>query len=201
MITFNTEPTSQAETTQIPICTLVPEDSPILREVMPEYDFENQEVGDFKTAEELASSLVETCKRLNGYGLSANQVGIRARVFVMGRGEEYIACFNPTIVASSSEEVHMAEGCLSFHLLALKITRPAGVVVDYQDFSGKHHQANFVGISARCFLHELDHMNGVVYTSRVKPLALQQGLKKREKIKSLIKKAEKKLDILEAKIK
>ena len=88
----------------------------------------------------------------------------------------------------------MAEGCLSFPLLALKISRAAGIVVNYQDWNGKHHQANFVGISARCFLHELDHMNGIVYTSRVKPLALQQGLKKRQKINSMIKKAEKKLD-------
>ena len=90
----------------------------------------------------------------------------------------------------------IAEGCLSFPMLALRITRPAGVVVDYQDFNGEHHQANFVGISARCFLHELDHMNGIVYTTRVKPLALQQGMKKRGKIKHLINKTEKNLSKL-----
>ena len=183
IITFDTEEQKTFINKEIPIHVLVPEDSPILKEVMPEYDFNNQEIGDFKTAAELASSLVETCKHYNGYGLSANQVGIKARVFVMGQGNEFIACFNPIIVAASSEEVHMVEGCLSFPMLALRITRPAGVVVDYQDFNGEHHQANFVGMSARCFLHELDHMNGIMYTSRVKPLALQFGLKKLEKIR------------------
>ena len=195
IVTFNTE--SEVTPKKIPICVLVPETSPILKEVMPEYDFNNQVMGDFKTAEQLASTLVETCKEYKGLGLSANQCGIKARVFVMGQGDEYIACFNPTIVAESTETVHMVEGCLSFHHLALRITRPAGIVVDYQDWTGKHHQANFVGISARCFLHELDHMNGIVYTDKVKPLALQQGMKKRDKVNALIKKAKKTLNNLD----
>ena len=116
--------------------------------------------------------------------------------FALFSKKEYIGCFNPQIIAASSEMIHMVEGCLSFPMLALRITRPAGVVVDYQDWTGKHHQANFVGISARCFLHELDHMNGIVYTSKVKPLALQQGLKKRAKITGMVKKAQKKMGIL-----
>ena len=189
IITFNTE---EPQTKQIPVFQLVPEDSPILKEVMPEFNFENPPVN----PDEFASSLVETCKKYNGYGLSANQCGFKYRVFVMGQGNDYIACFNPTVIAESGEQVHMVEGCLSFPMLALRITRPAGIVVDYQDYTGKHHQANFVGISARCFLHELDHMNGIVYTSRVKPLALQQGMKKRGKIKHLINKTEKNLNKL-----
>jgi peptide deformylase len=196
IISFNTETGQSFVEKEIPTAVLVPEDSPILREVMPEYDFNNQQIGDIKTAEELASILVETCKKYNGYGLSANQVGIKARVFVMGQGDDYIACFNPEIIAESPESVHMVEGCLSYPMLALRITRPAGVVVQYQDWMGKYHKTNFVGISARCFLHELDHMNGIVYTTRVKPLALQQGMKKRGKIKHLINKTEKNLSKL-----
>jgi peptide deformylase len=76
----------------------------------------------------------------------------------------------------------MVEGCLSFPLLGLSITRPAIVDVEYQDFNGEKKTATYSGISARCFLHELDHMNGIVYTSRAKPLALQQGMKKRHKL-------------------
>jgi len=182
IIKFDTSESIQPqkkEEPKLPIFNLVSEDHPVLKKVLPEFDFNNPAVD----PNEFASSLVETCKLHNGNGLSANQVGIKARVFVMGQGNEYIACFNPTIIAASSEEVHMVEGCLSFPMLALRITRPAGVVVDYQDYNGEHHQANFVGISARCFLHELDHMNGIMYTSRVKPLALQFGLKKLEKIR------------------
>ena len=85
----------------------------------------------------------------------------------------------------------MMEGCLSFPFLGLMITRPEEIHVEYQDFNGQKKTATFNGISARCFLHELDHMNGVVYTSRVKPLALQTGMKKRNKVKQLIEKAKK----------
>ena len=187
IITFDTEEQKQVISKEVPIFALVPETSPILKQVMPEFDFQNPIMNPI----ELSSSLIETCKKYNGYGLSANQVGVETRVFVMGVGKEYIACFNPTIIAASTEDVHMAEGCLSFPMLALMITRPSGVVVDYQDYKGEHHQANFVGMSARCFLHELDHLNGIVYTSKCKPMALQQGLKKRGKINHLINKAKK----------
>jgi peptide deformylase len=54
--------------------------------------------------------------------------------------------------------------------------------VEYQDYLGNKHQQRFSGISARCFQHELDHMNGIVYTDKVKPLALEQGIKKRKKM-------------------
>jgi peptide deformylase len=115
----------------------------------------------------------------------------------MGGGNEYVAFFNPKIVATYDES-HMVEGCLSFPMLALRITRPAAIDVEYQDYNGNVKTAHYTGISARCFLHELDHMNGVVYTSRAKPLALQQGMKKRGKINHLMQKAQKNLNKLEA---
>ena len=109
----------------------------------------------------------------------------------MGTGSEYVAFFNPKITAMSEETVHMSEGCLSFPLLELKITRPSGIVVEYQDYNGEVKKANYVGVSARCFLHELDHMNGIVYTDKAKPLALQVAKKKRQKMKHLVKRFEK----------
>jgi peptide deformylase len=99
----------------------------------------------------------------------------------MGAGEEYVAFFNPKVISSSGES-HMVEGGLSFPLLGLSITRPATIDVEYQDFNGETKKATFNGLSARCFLHELDHMNGIVYTSRAKPMALQTGMKKRNKL-------------------
>ena len=197
LIVFDTGAGTSVQQKEFPIAVLVPETSPILKEVMPEYDFKNQVIGDIKSASELASILVESCKKHKGLGLSANQVGIAARVFVMGTGDDYVAFFNPKILAASTEEVHMIEGCLSFPNLGLRITRPSGVVVEYQDFNGEVHRANFTGISARCFLHELDHMDGIVYTDRCKPLALQTGIKKRNKLNTLIAKAQKNLDKME----
>lgn len=163
---------------QIKTFELVPENHPILKQKMKDFDFQNPPVN----PNEFASSLVETCKKYHGMGLSANQCGFDYRVFVMGRDDNYVAFFNPSVVAASEETAHLIEGCLSFPLLGLRITRPAGVVLEYQDFTGERHVQNFTGISARCVLHELDHMDGIVYTDRVKPLALQQGMKKRNKI-------------------
>lgn len=188
LIKFNTEEMAakgQTSSTYRPhIFDLVPETDPILKEVMPEFDFTNPPVN----ANEFASTLVETCKNYKGYGLSANQCGFRYRVFVMGAEDNYVAFFNPSIVLKSKKEVHMEEGCLSFPYLGLKITRPEEVAVTYQDFNGEWKQANFSGISARCFQHELEHLNGIVYTSRAKPMALQYGMKKRGKVNFLVKK-------------
>ena len=178
VITINTADAVSEQPTQIKTFDLVPADWPFLYKEVPEFDFTKPPVD----PNEFASSLVETCKKYNGLGLSANQCGYRYRVFVMGAGDEYVAFFNPKLIKSEGE-VHMEEGCLSWPLLNLRITRPKKIWVEYQDFTGAKKEAIYDGISARCFLHELDHMNGIMYTSRVKPLALQFGLKKLEKIR------------------
>ena len=156
---------------------LVPETDPILKQVLPEFDFDTAPIN----TTDFASSMVETCKKYNGYGLSANQCGFPYRMFVMGAGEEYVAFFNPVLMKTEGE-VHMKESCLSFPGLSLSITRPEKIWVKYQDYTGEWKEAHYVGMSARCWLHELDHMDGIVYTQRVKPLALEQGMKKRNKI-------------------
>jgi len=184
IIRFNTEDALKMQPVkpqQATVFNLVPETDPILKEVMPEFDFNNTET----SAIGLASALVETCKLNRGYGLSANQCGFRHRVFVMGYGEEYVAFFNPKIIATRGE-VHMAEGCLSFPFLGLHITRPAEIDVEYFDYNGEKKTSTFNGISARCFQHELDHLNGIVYTEKVKPMALQSGMKKRNKLMKMM---------------
>ena len=185
IISFNTEElakNSTAPTQSIPIFELVGENNPILQEVLPEFNFSNPPVN----PNEFASSLVETCRQHKGYGLSANQCGFKHRVFVMGAEDSFVAFFNPKIIWQSNDEVNMMEGCLSFPLLGLSITRPEMIEVEYQDFNGQTHTTMLNGLSARVFQHELDHLNGIVYTKKVKPLALQSGMKKRNKlIKSL----------------
>lgn len=191
-IVIDTQRQSQIVQKHIETFDLVPETDPILSEILPEFDFENPPVN----AAEFASQMVETCIKNNGYGLSANQCGFRHRMFVMGAGTEYVAFYNPKVI-KTQDEFHMGEACLSFPMLQLHITRPKEIWVEYQDFSGNKKEAHYTGLSARCFLHELDHMNGIVYTSRAKPLALQQGMKKRNKIKHLISKAQKAADKLD----
>jgi peptide deformylase len=182
IVLYNTEERSRvpAPVTKIEIETfdLVDGSHPALHKVLPEFDFDNATIN----PTDFASSLVETCMKHSGIGLSANQCGFEHRVFVMGAAEEYVAYFNPKIISTEGES-HMEEGCLTFPLLMLRITRPKKINVEYQDFTGAKKEVTFDGISARCFLHELDHMNGIVYTSRVKPLAFQFALKKLNKIR------------------
>jgi peptide deformylase len=157
---------------------LVSENHPILKQALPEFNFDDPPVN----PNEFASTLVETCKMHRGIGLSANQCGFDYRVFVVGAGDNFVAFFNPELINVSKEEVHMVEGCLSFPFLALRITRPAEIGVRYQDFNGEWKGTTLSGISARAFLHELDHLNGILYTEKVKPLALQSGINKRNKL-------------------
>ena len=163
---------------KVEIFPLVPEIHPALKSALPEFDFKNPPV-DPNT---FASSLVETCKKHNGLGLSANQCGYNYRVFVMGTGDEYVAFFNPKIISVSEEKTKMEEGCLSYMDLFLNIERPSTIEVEYQDFTGTTKTTKFAGLTARCFQHELDHMNGIVYTVHMKPLALQMAIKKRSKL-------------------
>ena len=167
-----------AITKKVEIFPLVPETHTALRSKLPEFDFKNPPID----PNAFASSLVETCKKYNGIGLSANQCGYNYRVFVMGSGDEYVAFFNPKIISVSEEKTKMEEGCLSYMDLFLNIERPSVIEVEYQDFTGATKTAKFAGITARCFQHELDHMDGIVYTMHVKPLAMQMAQKKRSKL-------------------
>jgi len=160
---------------------LIHEKDPILSQMLPEFNFDESPIN---TAD-FASSMVETCRKYNGYGLSANQCGFPYRMFVMGAGDEYVAFFNPVLMKTEGE-VHMLEACLSYPGLSLRITRPEKIWVKYQDYTGEWKEGHYVGMSARCWLHELDHMNGIVYTTQAKPLALQSGLKKRTKIYNMM---------------
>ena len=187
MITFDTSDALKTVATSpaslVKTYDLVPEDDSILTEPIPEFNFNNPPINPNK----FASTLVETCKKHDGYGLSANQCGFKHRVFVVGTGDNYVAFFNPKIVETKGE-VHMAEACLSFPMLAIHITRPAEVVIEYQDFNGEKHTEHFIGMTARCILHEIDHLNGIVYTTKAKPLALQNGIKRRNKLMKMVKK-------------
>ena len=146
----------------IVILQLVEENDPVLRSGTPQFDFEEP---CFEPVE-FASQLVETCKVKGGFGLAAPQVGISARVFVMGGGDEYVAMFNPSILEESEEHSLVAEGCLSFPMLALKISRPKKIKVEYYDFTGERHETVFEGLTSHVFQHELDHLNGITMHDR-----------------------------------
>tara|TARA_R100000742_G_C4272918_1_gene92290 strand:+ start:1275 stop:1712 length:438 start_codon:yes stop_codon:yes gene_type:complete len=117
----------------------------------------------------LSYILHENMYHYNGIGLSANQIGISERAFVMisdMENQETITCFNPKILKESKDQTVMEEGCLSYPDLYLKISRPSSVVVKYEDEGKKIHKIKLDGMIARIFQHEYDHMEGIDFTQR-----------------------------------
>ena len=119
----------------------------------------------------LSYTLTENMFHHNGVGLSANQIGIKERAFVMisdMESQDTLTCFNPKIVKESKEMVTMEEGCLSYPEVFLDIARPETVVVKYQDEGKELHKIKLTGFIARIFQHEYDHMEGIDFTQRTK---------------------------------
>jgi peptide deformylase len=128
----------------------------------------------------LAVSLLETMKENYGVGLAANQVGIPLRVFVMGTEGVGFAFFNPEIIETTGM-TEFKEGCLTYPGLFLSIKRPESVKIKYQDMNGVHQEKTFTGFSARIILHEYDHMEGIVFTSKISPILLDRAKTKVKK--------------------
>ena len=119
----------------------------------------------------LSYTLTENMFHHNGVGLSANQIGIEERVFVMMVDidlEQTITCFNPKIIKESKDEVVMEEGCLSYPEMHLDISRPRSIIVKYEDEGKSIFKRRLDGYIARIFQHEYDHMEGIDFTQRTK---------------------------------
>ena len=118
---------------------------------------------------EMSRILKENMMHYEGVGLSANQIGIGERVFIMVlnlESEETITCFNPRIIKRYDDNVWCEEGCLSFPDEIINVERPDRIVVKYEDEDGKDHKIKLSGMAARVFLHEFDHLEGIVFTER-----------------------------------
>jgi peptide deformylase len=156
---------------------LVFEGSPILKEYIEPFDFSDNDV-DIK---ELCGRMKKTLEVARAFGLAAPQCGLRVRMFVMGAEEDYTVMFNPSVIWSSDNTVHMEEGCLSFSYLTVSITRPEKIKVRYQDENGLEHETEYSGLTSRIIQHEIDHLNGITFDTIAKPLALKAGKTRREK--------------------
>ena len=134
--------------------------------------------------QEMKDNLIETMEHYNGIGLSANQCGIMERVFVMYsdvKKKEIIACFNPKIITESDEQIFMDEGCLTYPGLWLKVKRPDGIEVTYEDENGEKQEQAMFGLECRVFQHEYDHMEGTNFTQKVSKLKLDMAHRRQKK--------------------
>ena len=115
---------------------------------------------------ELAEDMLDTMYEANGVGLAAPQVGILKRLVVIDIGEGPIVLLNPEIVESSGEQTG-EEGCLSVPGMAGQVTRPNYVKVKAQDLDLNEVEYEGEELLARAFCHELDHLEGKMYTELV----------------------------------
>ena len=133
---------------------------PVLGKVCKEV----KEVNDKIT--ELIDDMLETMYEANGVGLAAPQVGILKRIVVMDIGEGPIVMINPQILETSGEQAG-DEGCLSYPGKAGKVTRPNYVKARFQNEDMEWCEIEGTELLARCICHELDHLDGHMYTERV----------------------------------
>ena len=111
----------------------------------------------------LLDDMRDTLEEANGVGLAAPQVGILRRVVIVDTGEEILELVNPVMLETDGEQVG-PEGCLSVPGKYGLVKRPYIAKVRAQDRDGQWFEAEGEELIARCFCHELDHLDGIVYT-------------------------------------
>ena len=163
---------------------LIRETSDMLTRAMPAFDFANPIV----PPQELIDQMQEVRKENGGIGLAAPQVGVETRVLVIGAGgmetdgvdEFNKAFFNPSIKYLEGEESYMIEGCLTFPGLFVKIKRPDAACINYFDQDGVNFEEVFSGMTSRILQHEIDHLNGVLFTTRANRVHLEKAKRDRK---------------------
>ena len=123
----------------------------------------------------LLDDMKETLLDAGGVGLAAPQVGILRRVVVVDTGEEILELVNPELLETSGEQVG-AEGCLSVPGKYGLVKRPYYAKVKAQDREGNWFEAEGEELIARCFCHELDHLDGIVYTEVMERFLTEEEL-------------------------
>ena len=123
----------------------------------------------------LLDDMAETLEQANGVGLAAPQVGILRRVVLVDTGEEILELINTTLLETSGEQIG-AEGCLSVPGKYGLVKRPNYAKVRAQDRYGNWYEAEGEELIARCFCHELDHLDGIVYTEVMERFLTEEEL-------------------------
>ena len=163
-----------------------PNDPRLLMQVAPFMDDTLEQFG-FADRKELSKIMYDNMAKYGGLGLSANQLGLPYRMFVMG-GHPQIedgkvrSVFNPMVNDVSPESINLKEGCLSFPFLFLSIKRPKWCSVKYTNENGEEIEETLHGMSARIFMHENEHMNGYVFIDLVSKLKLERAEKSKQKM-------------------
>ena len=142
----------------------------------------------------LLNDMLETMYAAPGIGLAAPQIGVMKRVVVMDVSDdkdkpEPLKLINPEIIWESEETSIYQEGCLSIPEQYADVERPAEVGLRYLDENGKEHEIEADGLLATCIQHELDHLDGILFTDYLSALKRNMILKKVQKLQKTKKSA------------
>lgn len=160
--------------------------------------------------EALIKDMIETMYSAEGIGLAAQQIGIAQQLCVVdvrppkdaeihfnysydGKSLPLdlfmpLALINPKVTITDTEADVYDEGCLSFPGLTGNVTRPIEISCEFMDALGNRHTLNADGLLARCILHEVDHLNGILFIDKMDKKDLQKNTKKIKAIKRSFKK-------------
>ena len=166
---------------------LVHKSDPMLSAVCHPVDFADPPFDLIQFSQDLVKCMYDS----NGIGLSANQVGVPYRIFAMRGQPENFVCINPRVVMESEEDIYLEEGCLSYPGLFVKIKRPRHIRARFQTPNGDTLTKQFTGMTARCFLHELDHMDGLVFYRHATDYHRHQAMNRFKKLERQMKRNEK----------
>ncbi len=143
------------------------EDVIVLRQKTAPFDFSRFTK---KEIRELVKMMRAIMKKVEGVGLSANQIGLNMRLFVAHVERKFYAVFNPRIVKIVKAVDEIEEGCLSVPGVFGPVARPSKIWVEAQDMNGKTIKIKAWGFLARVFQHEIDHLNGILFIDTAKEL-------------------------------
>ena len=137
----------------------------------------------YDNLEKFENDLIHLMIHSKGMGLAANQLGITKRFFAIGHEsfdvfKKPVIIYNPVLVNADEEQELGPEGCLSFPGIWVQVSRPKTVTVKYQNNKGEYFLSRLEGIEARCFQHELDHLDGITFNKRVSKLKWDMAQKK-----------------------
>ncbi|MDU7033289.1 MAG: peptide deformylase [Finegoldia magna] len=146
------------------------ENDPILRKKSREVEKIDDRI------KQIAEDMFETMYENKGIGLACVQVGMLKRIVVIDMQDEdgKMVLINPKIIEKSEEKQINIEGCLSVPGKNGYVERPKTVVVEYTDLNGNTQRVTATDYKAHCFCHELDHLDGVLYTDKVLNLSEEE---------------------------
>ncbi|PIR98109.1 MAG: peptide deformylase [Candidatus Colwellbacteria bacterium CG10_big_fil_rev_8_21_14_0_10_42_22] len=145
----------------------------LLRRKLKSFDFSQHSS---KEINKLIKEMDDSMQKANGIGLSANQIGLDMRIFVARWDNKFFAVFNPKIEKRSKEKETMEEGCLSIPKQYGEVSRSENIVLIGQNKQGKKIKIRAWGMLATIFQHEIDHLNGKLFTDRMKRGVKLRGL-------------------------